>query len=394
LRPERQHHRAWPAPDTLLRRSPFIVGYWGEEGLTLTNYVRNRPLSASIADLAILEKIEAWTPSDELRRGLANGARPGLRRRLAVLHRHGLLESADESSHPLERAADEWQLWSPVATWFHRATRDVRYATRRTVDAFVRRQLETFPDLPDPLPPRTGRLLPLGPFPREGELPEVLLKRRTWRRYGRQPITRTEFSSLLGLTWAVQRWVVMPQGSRFALKTSPSGGACHSIAVYAAALRVDDVAPGLYHYDPDQHGLRRVASASRASVKRYLPVQDSFADAAAVFFMTAVYPRVQWKYRSPRAYRVVLIEAGHLCQTFCLVATWLGLAPFCTAALADSIIERDLGVDGLTEAVLYAAGVGRPPKDTAWAPFADRHVPTTAEPAWARRSRRVTRRGP
>ena len=140
------------------------------------------------------------------------------------------------------------------------------------------------------------------------------------------------------------------------------------------------MAPGLYHYDPDRHGLRRVASASRASVKRYLPVQDSFADAAAVFFMTAVYPRVQWKYRSPRAYRVVLIEAGHLCQTFCLVATWLGLAPFCTAALADSIIESYLGVDGLTESVLYAAGVGRPPAGTAWAPFADRQATLTAEP--------------
>jgi SagB-type dehydrogenase family enzyme len=78
--------------------------------------------------------------------------------------------------------------------------------------------------------------------------------------------------------------------------------------------------------------------------------------------MTAVFPRTQWKYESPRAYRVVLAEAGHLCQTFCLVATWLGLAPFCTMALADSRIEKDLGIDGVTESVLYAAGVGRQPQ--------------------------------
>ncbi len=77
--------------------------------------------------------------------------------------------------------------------------------------------------------------------------------------------------------------------------------------------------------------------------------------------MTAVFPRTQWKYNFARAYRVVLAEAGHLCQTFCLTATWLGLAPFCTMALADTRIERDLGVDGVTESVLYAAGVGRPP---------------------------------
>jgi hypothetical protein len=36
----------------------------------------------------------------------------------------------------------------------------------------------------------------------------------------------------------------------------------------------------------------------------------------------------------------------------------LGLAPFCTAALVDHEIETDLGLDGTSESVLYAAGVG------------------------------------
>jgi len=65
--------------------------------------------------------------------------------------------------------------------------------------------------------------------------------------------------------------------------------------------------------------------------------------------------------RELRAYRVVLLDAGHLCQTFCLVATWLGLAPFCTAALRDTLIEKDLGIDGIREAPLYLAAVGVPP---------------------------------
>jgi SagB-type dehydrogenase family enzyme len=79
--------------------------------------------------------------------------------------------------------------------------------------------------------------------------------------------------------------------------------------------------------------------------------------------MTAVFARTQWKYPASRAYRTVLIEAGHVCQTFCLVATWLGLAPFCTMALTESPIERTLGIDGVSEAVLYVAGVGVPPRD-------------------------------
>ena len=56
---------------------------------------------------------------------------------------------------------------------------------------------------------------------------------------------------------------------------------------------------------------------------------------------------------------MVLAEGGHFCQTFCLTATWQGLAPFCTMALADTTIERALGIDGVSESVLYAAGAGK-----------------------------------
>ena len=68
-------------------------------------------------------------------------------------------------------------------------------------------------------------------------------------------------------------------------------------------------------------------------------------------------------------YRVSLIEAGHVCQTFCLVATSLGLAPFSTMALADSKVEKTLGIDGINESILYSAGVGHRPKDIDWAPW-------------------------
>jgi SagB-type dehydrogenase family enzyme len=81
-----------------------------------------------------------------------------------------------------------------------------------------------------------------------------------------------------------------------------------------------------------------------------------------------MFTRQLWRYPYSRAYRAALIEAGHICQTFCLASTALGLAPFSVMALADSLIERDLGIDGITESVLYAAGVGRPPAGTSWAP--------------------------
>jgi len=102
-------------------------------------------------------------------------------------------------------------------------------------------------------------------------------------------------------------------------------------------------------------------------------------------FFAASFERVLWRYDYSRAYRAVLIEAGHLCQTFCLTATWLGLAPFCSMALSDRSIERDLKLDGITESVLYAAGVGVrvPGVDRAMAPSGVRAQPLIRNPAFA-----------
>ena len=47
----------------------------------------------------------------------------------------------------------------------------------------------------------------------------------------------------------------------------------------------------------------------------------------------------------------------------------VGLGAFCVMGLADSLIEHDLGLDGITESVLYAAGVGHPPTGSSWAPL-------------------------
>jgi SagB-type dehydrogenase family enzyme len=134
------------------------------------------------------------------------------------------------------------------------------------------------------------------------------------------------------------------------------------------ALRVKGLDRGLYHYNAGNHRLELLhAGATAARACSYLNGQWWFGGAAALVLMTAVFARPQWKYPASRAYRIVLIDAGHVCQTFCLAATWLGLAPFCTMALADSKIEYDLKIDGVTESIIYAAGVGMRPKGTDWA---------------------------
>ena len=220
----------------------------------------------------------------------------------------------------------------------------------------------------------------------KARLPSTAVRPPHLAAFGSGPIALTDLATLLQLTWGVHGWIQVPGVGPHALKTSPSGGARHSIEVYVLARKVASLARGLYHYQPDTHRLARIGRRGARQVSEYLPGQHWYNDASAVLLMTAVFDRVQWRYPYARAYRAVLAESGHLCQTFCLVATWLGLAPFCTMALADSRIERDLKIDGVSESVIYAAGVGPRPKGVDWAPWpGSDQTPVLTPPAHAGR---------
>ena len=129
----------------------------------------------------------------------------------------------------------------------------------------------------------------------------------------------------------------------------------------------------------------------RDGVVRYLPQQYWYGDAAALVLFAASFERQLSRYPYSRAYRAALVEAGHLCQTFCLTATWRGLAPFCSIALADSTIERDLGLDGIRESVLYAAGVGVPDggMEAGFAPRDVTPAPVRPNPTFIRKRSRA-----
>jgi SagB-type dehydrogenase family enzyme len=273
------------------------------------------------------------------------------------------------SSKPRGGDAHPWEGWHPVATSFHFATRDTAWADAEQSEAVAAAQTaraRTDPP-PPPFKPARGRGIPLPVSRKRDRFVDVLLERRTWRGFGRRPLSRTKLGALLKLTFGAQMHGRTAAGAHVVFKTSPSGGARHPIEAYVLAVNVRGLAAGLYHYAPDTGLLHRVRrGASRAQLVDYLSGQWWFGGAAAVVLMTAVLPRVRWRYPHPRAYRSVLLGAGHLCQTFCLVATWLKLAPFCTQALADSTIEQALGVDGIDEVLLYAAGVGTRPADGKW----------------------------
>lgn len=161
-------------------------------------------------------------------------------------------------------------------------------------------------------------------------------------------------------------------------RTSPSGGALHPTECYVIARRVEGLTPGLYHYRPSEHGLQALpmdpariladagkhAAAQDMGALDYLAWiavggQPYFAEAHALCVLTPRFLRNFWKYRNhPKAYRVCILDVGHLSQTLLLSATEAGLGSYVTAAINEIDIERALGLESWFESPLAVCGIG------------------------------------
>jgi SagB-type dehydrogenase family enzyme len=356
------------AKKTLFRRSPFLVSYWSGGDLIFENYATGKGTTAAPLTTEVLHHFSDWLSIDTLEQRLPQFSPASLRAAVAQLERHSLLQRSGRKPDPLERSMEMWKHWNPAAGFFHFTGRDLPFTANLVRTHRYMKELTHEKAMPLPVKryPRAAKTRLLAE--REtGEFPRVLTSRRTWRRFAPGRLSFADLSTLLGLTFGVREWADVPPLGKFAVKTSPSGGALHPIEAYLVVREVESVPAGIYHYDASRHQLERLRRGmTRNRMSDYVVGQRWLSDACAFVVMTGVFTRTQWKYRYPRAYRVVLTEAGHLCQTFCLTATWLGLAPFCTMALADSMIDRDLGIDGVAEGSLYVAGVGIRPAGVDW----------------------------
>jgi SagB-type dehydrogenase family enzyme len=350
------------------RRSAHLVVYWRGDSLVVCNYATRVTAAATPLVCELLDFCGSWKTPDQLLAAsiVDRSILPEIIGRLVALT---LLERSGQPVDPRVIAMNGLARWNPEAGFFHTSTRDVPFTSPQRAARLARIQ-----------PHKARRPAAVKRYPGmttidlerpdvDGEFAEVLRARRTWRRYSSSPVELRELAIVLAFTAGVQQWVRAGK-IRMPLKTSPSGGARHPIECYVVARAVRGLKPGVYHYAADRHALERLGGPVPIErMRAYLPNSGYFANGSAMVFFTAVFERILWRYPYSRAYRAALVEAGHVCQTFCLTATWRGLAPYCVMGLADTLIERDLGIDGIAEAVLYAAGVGRPPRGTSWAPL-------------------------
>ena len=232
--------------------------------------------------------------------------------------------------------------------------------------------------------PLAVRELPL--VERKGELYDVLLRRRTTRSFDRgAPLAQWELAVVLRYVFGYHGYLPLLGQVTTLKRTSPSAGGFHPIEAYPLIMAVDELDPGLYHYNPAEHALELLAplgvDEAQAAANAFVCGQTYFGDAHVLLVLAARFDRAFWKYRNHRkAFAALLMDAGHLSQTLYLVATELGLGAFVTAAINNADIEDRLGLDGYREGVLAVCGFGRPaaersPFDPEFLPFVPRQTP-------------------
>src|SRR5712692_11436567 len=233
----------------LFRRSPFLICYWASGEMVFENYATGARIGAAPLTCEILNFFDGWRPANALHHRMPAYSSSSLQKAIAALAQHSLLQRSDRPAKPVERSMESWKDWNPAAGFFHFSTKDVPFTFDvRGVRRQLRRRAQRWP-VPSPVKHyRNAHQIRLSAPQTNSEFAQVLLARRTWRRFSPRPIELDALATLLGLTWGAQRWIEFPGLGRLALKTSPSGGARHPIEVYVAALRVKGLPRGLYHY--------------------------------------------------------------------------------------------------------------------------------------------------
>ena len=283
-------------------------------------------------------------------------------RSIGRLRRLGLLIPEREGRRRLSRI----QAWKGnlASVRYHLASRDIPFVTSpAAVDRFLSTRLAA--ERPPPRFKRYRRAKGL-------RLLRDPLRRMRWswrgpgrprsvREFGRRPVPLADLAAVVRGTWGRTGWLDAGAFGRLPLKTSPSGGCLHPIECYVLAWNVLGLPPGLYDYDVASDELARLRSGDlRAAAVKAASGQAWVGRAAFLCVMTAVFGRTLWKYQMESAYRVLWLDAGHLAQTFCLLATSRGLGPFTTAAIQDTFLEKLIGLDGVEEFPVYLCGAGVP----------------------------------
>lgn len=184
-------------------------------------------------------------------------------------------------------------------------------------------------------------------------LENLITARRSIRSYSGAAMTQEELARVLYYSYGIT-------DKRRNFRAVASGGGLYPLEIYVVPVKVEDLEPGIYHYNVEHNCLDVVSRGDRlAEIKECIWFEDiNVDDAAALFIVTAIFERCTLKYQD-RGYRMILMEAGEVAQNLTLVANSYDLGVCLVGGFHDNIVSKILEIDGSCEAPLLPIVVGR-----------------------------------
>jgi SagB-type dehydrogenase family enzyme len=190
----------------------------------------------------------------------------------------------------------------------------------------------------------------------DAQLIDAIENRRSHRHFKSEPLSLEELAFLLWATQGIRRTV----DPAVAYRTVPSAGCRHALETYLCVLNVSDVEPGVYRYLPVEHQLLFLYCDDNLSENMVMASlgQPMTGKAPVTFIWSAIPYRMEWRY-DIAAHKVILLDAGHVCQNLYLACEAINAGTCAVAAYHQSLMDQLLQVDGEEEFAIYLAPVGK-----------------------------------
>lgn len=203
--------------------------------------------------------------------------------------------------------------------------------------------------------PRLNRIPLSSKIGQDKIIANIINSRRSIRKFSGKPITYDDLSYLLYASCGLRN---LSKSLNESKRPYPSAGARYPLEIYPLILNCKGIKNGLYHYSVKENSLEVLLEEDLQKwLNKAFGKEEWLKNIAALFLITGVLGRTHIKY-GDRGYRYILIEAGHLAQNLCLLATELGLGSCPIGGFIDNKINELLDIEHQKELSLYVLAVG------------------------------------
>lgn len=150
------------------------------------------------------------------------------------------------------------------------------------------------------------------------------------------------------------------------LRAYPSGGGLYPIEMYMYIKGISGIEEGLYLFNPTKSRLIKIDNKKNINELETLlpmtavkidPLNSSLDKTNIIMFLVSNYKYSSYKY-GLLAYKLAILEAGHLGQNIQLAATALNKKTIALCGYYDDKVEKFLKIDGQERVCLYAFTLG------------------------------------